>query len=460
MLSIGRKTNFLFISLSFIALLLFALYFYFERLNSDAGYYFFHTINQKSFHLEHGRLVLALSELLPLLGLYLNLPLKILAVLYSINHVLFFGTLAFTCYYKFKHQNAAIFITLIQFAGIRYSAFTPQFELYYGLALLVFAFAFIAYLQEHQKTWNNKRYIILSILLMLIFTSHPMAVYCTFVGLTLFFLNRIHKSTWIISIIIFLLYIAWKKAFVSDYEQNKMKVFSDAINAEHLKHFFNWQFVVNVISFLFQYYLDAVLLFFIGLFLFIKNKQYKNLMIYAFGVKISLFIIWLMFQPDSLSRYIEQVYFPFVFLCGIWVFYFRLQTYKLLLISVIVIVRFGLMFQTGWRNEERTMQMAQFTDMAQREIGTQFFVTEKEMGPYWYAQGNWSYGFETLLYSAMHNKKTVTITKQEDLDYNNNWQLLKPNEFLFRPFDRMPIEELNTRYLKLNKGPYVLLKKN
>ncbi len=450
---VSLKNTAYFCGIAFSFLLIFACLFYFERLNSDAGYYFFYAVNSESFHIEHGRLVLILAEIMVVIGAWLHLPLKILALMYSINHVLFFGLLVWISLKKLKHQNAAILITLLQFIGLRYSVFTPQFELYYGLSLLVFTLAFIYFLKEKSNPWQPIHFGLVTLFFTLVFTSHPMAIYCTFFALLIFFCNKSFRNTWLIAIGLLILYCVWKKWAVSDYEKSKFTGFSFALS-HHLKNFFSIQFLVKCIRFLLTYYWDCFLIFAIGFTIFLSKKKYKKALLYLIAIKVALLIIWLMFPPDTMGRYIEQVYFPFVFLTCLWLFQEVISIRLLGILALLLIYKSWVITDAGIEMKKRSTQMAFFVAKAQAQNGSKFFVAETDMGSSLYAKGNWSYGFETLFYAAMNTQKTVSITKDEDLQYNTNFKKLKPSDFLFRPFEIMPYQQLNKHYFKLDTGAY------
>ncbi|MBK7945407.1 MAG: hypothetical protein IPJ85_08915 [Flavobacteriales bacterium] len=68
-------------------LIVFAWRFADERLYADSGYYLARVINEGGFRIEHGRWVLAFSQLLPLAGAKLGLGMKALILVHSLNNV-------------------------------------------------------------------------------------------------------------------------------------------------------------------------------------------------------------------------------------------------------------------------------------------------------------------------------------------------------------------------------------
>lgn len=443
------------IRIAYIFLFWLALRFYFERLYTDAGYYFFHTVNSRFFHVEHGRFVLILAELLPAIGSWCHLPLKVLALLYSINHVLFSAVLVYIVIKKLNNLNAGLLITLIQFAGIRFSIVTPQFELYYGLSILVLLIAFV---QHHQlQAKGPGSYFVMAVLTMLVFTSHPMAVLCFYCAMALLVSVKKDWRLWLLTFILLAAYVVWKKTGISDYEKGKFDVFSNAFSINGIQQLCQWETFGNGFKLLLHNYWDVLMFYLCGIVVLIKAKRYSHLILYIVAMKGIVTIIWLMFTPGSVDRYIEQVYFPLVFISLLWMPIIKLNYRLIALAGIVVVIRAYGMFGTGLRYSGMTAQIKTFVNAAQQQNGTKFYVTELQMGHEFYEMGNWSYGFQTMYYSAIHCNKTVSITKQEDIEYNKNLTKLKTDDFLFRPFDRMPLKQLNHHYFVLDTGYYQLL---
>ena len=62
----------------FVIMFIMAFQFYKERLYADSSYYIFNTIDSGFFVTPHQRIVLALSEIVPLLFFYLGASLKVI----------------------------------------------------------------------------------------------------------------------------------------------------------------------------------------------------------------------------------------------------------------------------------------------------------------------------------------------------------------------------------------------
>ena len=133
----------LILGIGYVLLLALSILFYRERVfYSDTAYYVFQLVNTENFHFEHGRYGAFVFQLLPLLAIKLHLPLKVIAILYSISLPLF------TCMwsgwiYLHKKENAQAFtilVFLLQILTIRHDWFWPVSELIQGLVLMAIGF--------------------------------------------------------------------------------------------------------------------------------------------------------------------------------------------------------------------------------------------------------------------------------------------------------------------------------
>ena len=191
---------------AFMVLSILAVLWYESRMYADAAYYLFHAINLETFHIEHGRFVLAISQFIPLLSVKLGLPLKLILVLYSVGHVLFYYCLFLIARYRYQSKGAGILLILLQVLALEMGYFSPMFELYYGTAGLVLAGSIL---------WSNRRgagdYILLIILIGFILSSHPMAVLLTCFTFVLHFIEfRNREIQMYFGLVIFLgLFVCW-----------------------------------------------------------------------------------------------------------------------------------------------------------------------------------------------------------------------------------------------------------
>ena len=113
--------------------------FYKERLFADGVYYFFHVVNSGWFHIEHGRIVLGIGQILPVIASQFQIPIQFIAIISSFGHELFYYLLFLFITIKLKNRNLGIAFLLAHLIGQLWLYFTPMYEICYGGALaLVF----------------------------------------------------------------------------------------------------------------------------------------------------------------------------------------------------------------------------------------------------------------------------------------------------------------------------------
>src|ERR1700756_170111 len=88
-----------------------------ERLFLDSSYYFFHVVNEHAFRVEHQRIILALSQSLLLVGVWLHLPLTTLLQIYSITPVLYSALLIYLSLRYFQSETTAWLIMITSVCG-------------------------------------------------------------------------------------------------------------------------------------------------------------------------------------------------------------------------------------------------------------------------------------------------------------------------------------------------------
>lgn len=452
-------------SFVFSTALLFALFFYFERLNSDCGYYFFKCYNRGFFQVEHNRFVLAISQILPVVASWLNLPVKAAAILYSLNHVLFFLAIWWLVFRKYKNETAALMVLLVQFIGLRESVYTPQFELYYGIAFLILWFVMANY--EMGKNRNKfMPNLACSVVLLLAFTSHPFAFILFFFMLAYLIMEYRKKTVYAGIFISFtmLAYLGIKYCCTSEYESGKINQFFYAIDQGILHQFFRSDIYIKGFTLLFKYYLDVLLIFIAGIFWMIRKKEYLLIAHYVISFFVMLSIIWIMFYPNpqGLDRYLEQVYFPLGFVVILPLIRIKITgviPWRICLgVLVVFVFRVTLIATKAGDFMNRTASMEYLIKEARAlNSGSKFYVTEKELGKDLYAAANWGFGFETLILSCTDGGRPITVTKDEDLSYTNNMEKLLPDEYLFSQWERVKTATLKKGKFPLQGGLYKLL---
>jgi hypothetical protein len=455
----SKKEN-IALHIAFICLLLLAFFLSEERLYADSGYYLLRALNHRCFWIEHDRVVLVFSQILPLIGSWLNASLQLLITLYSLGHVLFFYILFLITLYLIKNKYAAIALLLLQLTGITQSYFTPQFELYYGVGLLVVFYAILS--KEKSTKWEIGGLIILE---MLIISSHPMNIILLLFVLVLDIINKDLKFN-SVHVLLGILLVAGtigKVLTFSPYEQEKINYLLNFNRHEHLLQLKNLSYFPGFLLYMLKYYWDIIVLFILSMIYYRKSKNtLKPLLIILFFVGYILLINITYFGLES-GRYMEQVYFPMVPVIIIPLVTDVLKNAKknlrlIIYVTIITIMLVRTLLITGFTHfPERTSMIKGIIAYSRESAGTKFIVDFDQLKQPGSAELSldWSLPVESLLLSAQDGPDhTVSIISQQDIDYKNNIHNLTPEKFIFTKYEINDITYLDHHYFMLHDDPY------
>ncbi|TVR38627.1 MAG: hypothetical protein EA392_09130 [Cryomorphaceae bacterium] len=435
--------------------ILIALVFFRERLYADAAYYFFHAINAQSFHIEHGRLVLAISQLVPLGGLYLGLELKQLAILASLGNALFYVLLALFIRFRYSNSYLALGALLIPVVNQHFLHFSPMMEITYGGALLMLYYVLLTNGES-----GFQRIVLLTICVILILTSHPehfisVAVLTPSIRKT--DKNWLPVAAWIVFIIIVIFVI--KISTFSEYEAGKVSAYTD--HNHHISQLWHPQYIKELLLMLLSEYTFAILTFMFCTAYFLKQKDYfRTLQIFA-GVVALIVLVNSAKEATNYTRYIQSMYSPFVAIVLVFLLaeviprLHQIQKSILILaIAAFTLYEAHRIWGFGEDLSRRTAMHEAIIEKARNVDGQKFFIDKDDWQPEYYWFG-WSTPMELLILSSFAGpNETMSILEREDLEYNQNFERLDDGTFVVRRFEIEKNDFLNSRFFSLPKGPY------
>lgn len=453
----------LWIHMAFVGLLGLAIALFRERLFADSAYYLARLIHHSGFWIEHGRVILAFSQWLPLLALKLHVPLKGILIAYSIGHILFFYLLYLWLRYREGNREAGFLLLSLQTLGILHGFFAPMFELYYGTGLLI---AFWVLWQNSNRR-SPLRIFGLGLLVVLILLSHPMCL-----PLLLFVLvfdaiqHQVrHWSLYVGILCLVALVVYFKTANVSAYQQGKSAAFMQKITSGTFTYVFRPAYLRDLGSFLLHYYVDGLVLFSFGLITMLRNRKYLLAGLTASACLGMLLLVNVSYRGFEHTRYQEQVYFPLMFLIALPVIGYVWRTYSQsrqvylgMGLWILVVVRMGCIAQSSEAFSLRIAEMQQLLTRAEAQSnGSKFYLPAGAWNPT-IMEPNWSLPIETMLLAGIDDSpRTLTIALEEDLDFQENRKSLHPHLFLFRRWEILADTTVHPRYFQLETGDYEIL---
>lgn len=403
----------------FVLMLVMAYLFFKERLYADSSYYIFNTIDSGFFVTPHQRIVLAISEVVPLIFFYLGASLKMILIAWSLGHVLFYYAVFLIAFYKFRNEAAALAVIMLNVIGQTWLYFSPMLEICYGTALLVI---FKILLDENKLTrWRWFWMIILEIFIL---TSHPenFIIFFFVIGYDVL-RNGFRKNPHLVLLLVFIAAVLFKTLTFSEYEGGKISYMTDTSQNHLYENLWKADYLGDLFSMFRENYIDVIIIFLISLVFLISRKKVMQ-GIYFMGTIAGVIILVnaTNFARDY-SRYNESLYYPLV---AISVIAFSFEVYhavknnwKLLLLSGCIVIAAFRISEIVECGEYLSMRVRQIESLITKghEIGSGKCIVnvgnaEKER---WFL--NWSCPIESILLSAMVSPDS-TVSLIPDEEYN------------------------------------------
>jgi hypothetical protein len=285
-----------------------AIYFYQDRLASDTSYYFFKSLNARSFHVEHDRWVLMLAEWPVVLLSRLQAHLKWIAIVFSLWHVLFFYILGFLAYRSDRNSHTWMLLLLLQTIGVMYGFVGPIFEQFYGTALAVWFYAELKKTKQH----NLQQQLFLCLLAAWIMTSHPFNVILLLclMGLDWVEYRSIRKYSMVFLLLPLYVYFKWLTA--SEYESGKVNWILNTEQNKTYQLMFDPVHIKGRLLFLWTYYWDWIGIGIAYVVWTMMQKRFLKLTIHMVFLGGIFLLINFGYNIVEYSGYHEQVYFILV----------------------------------------------------------------------------------------------------------------------------------------------------
>ncbi|MDO9258058.1 MAG: hypothetical protein Q7U54_21285 [Bacteroidales bacterium] len=442
--------------LPWMVLFAMATFFYKARIFAESGLYFSEIINNKTFFVEFQRIVSGISQILPLIGIWIGVEFKYVLLIYSLSPVIFFYFLFLFVYYGLRDRRSGLLMILAQTVGIVHSFFIPVFELYYAVPLLITFYAI------WRLPFRNNVFFILLLLEVLILLSHPLA-FILFPYLLLYNFRKENAKPikfYLPVILVFLGALAFRYFVRCDYQSGNLASQLNFFEARQYLLYLNPAYTKAIGIFLLRNYFEILLGLIIVFIMLVTRKQWFRLLLVT-GTFFSY--VFLVNSSDIIepSGYLEQLMFPFVtivFIPLIYGFSSRRrqgrQNLAVLFISALVVYRLALIYSGSEIFVKRVVQMEQLIETA-RQKGSSKFVISSEIVDHGYSQLTWSYPIETMLLSAIDaNDLTLTIVPDKDFYSDIDKEKIGAGQFIYRKAELKDYTWLNKRYFHFDIGPY------
>ncbi len=359
---------------------------------------------------------------------------------------------AWLWYRKSDERKALIFPLLLICSG--YEMFFLGFSEIHTAAL---ALGILLQLQDGKPRIQS--YIFSAGWLLFMLFSHPAAwLFLPFIFLYYLFTPNLKKISLLVPLIC-LLYIGIKSIWRPENNPYDAALFA---NLTHLK---TWQKIPELYSTHYLYsailswLLPALLVFFIVIFLSIFIYKSRVTAFLFFGYTISACLITLViYQQGEAAVLMEKFFYPLAVIMVLPMFLLIKKYHSIAYISFILIALFYFygVFNKRHFYLQRFSKLETLHANYSSKPGQKFLLNQAHFAPDTFGS-TWALPYESMVYSALHHKKTLNIKaiNLQDLHtdrYKNTDSLYHGADFV-PPF---PIRTLNKKYFQLPRTFYAV----
>lgn len=443
-----------------------SLWFFQERLYSDAGFFISKVVHYESFWMELNRFMRIFSQWLPLVCIKLGLSLKTVLLAYSLGHVLFFYAVYWIGRYRWNNHQIGWLLIGTQTIGMLYGFCAPGFELYYACGFLAL-FAII--LNTNDFSTKNQLYLFLLVITMVI--NYQLIIFMIG-GVLLLHFSAYKFQYWKqYALVLFAVGTCFiiKQSFTAhSYEIAKMEQF--VLNLTERSYGWN-DYVKPLLHFYGLYYKEVWLVALVTFLLYIQQRHYVIGVGYLLFLVLTQYIIALIYPEIRHTRYQEQCYFPLIYVACFplimhlsnhfstkWKYVFSITIFSL------IAYRFVLITIAITPFTHRVNYMHRVIEAAQKMKGNKFIMHQDWWNPT-FGDPSFTLGMESMLLSGLNpDRKTIQIIRDTEWLWqdSSNVHTLQDTSlylFTFRSFyDRTDStyqhESVNSKYFDFPAGKY------
>lgn len=438
----------------FTVLLLGAVFFYKERmLFIDAPHILFRIINLHRLDIQVGRYGAFITQIFPLIGVWLHLPVKAIMLLYSVSFVLYPFTVALLFIYKYKRYDLALLLGLYFTLFVSDTFFWTNNEVHQGITWLLLGFAITGYMKEKGRLFILIAIVFAAFFLLAIIT-HPLVMFAA-VYLWVFYLVSGQQwqfskkeSLWLSILLLAVVFIKYKQSEGNWYDGGMV----EKLKAFPLKNLWNifhspqiMFFAKNCVT---NYWLFVAFTV-TGLMYLLKEKKY----LLFFWTIISLIgcytLLCILYWDVNANRfYMESEYMPLTIIGVAPFIYYALKNAgaKLMVILFIIIftIRMGYIVAAAEKFRTRERLIEHIDNKLQVMNLHKVIIVDSSKTANRVMIQTWAVPVETALFSAMNNDHVQTTCAFSDTGHTNTQLLGK--DTLMSSYGKINFRAINTGY--------------
>lgn len=418
---------------TYAVLAILAIVFYLERTAFlDISYHLFYIIKDGTFAIQNNRFGAFVTQLFPLIGSKIGLPLSALMKLYSVGFVLYYFAIFFIISKVLRSYRYALVMLLFSTLMVTDTFYWIQSEFPQGLAFMILYFALLdsAHLRGLFHKWQV--YPVLAIMIVTLVFFHPLLIFPFLFSSVFLYLEdksfrKILKAS---SLFYVLLYIVKAIFFKTVYESNATSGVDNFIRLfpNYLSLTSNKQFLHEILS---KYYLLILMLFGMLWYYFRQMQReylYKAILILMFFTGY-LLLVNVSFPNGTDSFYLENLYLPLsLFIIIPFVYDIRMSQKNYLILLILVLgIRIVQMGMTHEFYTDRIEWLESYINETKDYDQKKIIVSENHF-PKNTLLMSWATPYEFWLLSTISGGETRSIMITDDVagvewtrGYNNKF---------------------------------------
>lgn len=417
----------------------------------DSAAQLFELIQRGTFVIYDHRYTMAITQLLPLAGIKLGLPLPALVVLYSVSAPLLAYLVFLLLAYRLKDLPLALLL-LLPMLCIRHTFFHAISETF---SLMIYATLLLALLRH--RCGGIVRIVGIALCTVACVFMHPIGMFFVLFLLGYHLLDNWRQPTsafWVGGAALMAAVVV-KLNLPSGHDATYMPSVTDALFC--LAHPARVAVARRWFELLPDLYLYPVALYGVALVWHLRRRQWLRM---GWGLTFSLAFFLMtavVYHADEGSVAVERAWLPLVFFAGVPVvcevapaLCRRRQAAALLLFAAVLLLAYGKIVDSSKYYRQRLMALQSVVDYGRRE-GYRKMVAEADRFESHFKVRSWATAFETLILSSMQGSKgTVTLYLEEQSPFVDIPDYHVQDAYLAVPWNRLwSYSTLNPRYFRL-----------
>ena len=446
----------------FVLLLILSVVFYRYRVfYMDPSAVLYTTINREGFNISEHRYGAFITQMFPVIGSILQLPIKGIIISYSASFYLFYLTVICLLYFRYKASKLALLLTFYFSLIVSDNFFWPNNEVHQGMGWIFLFFGII--LQRKKITVLG--HLIAMVCLFLGMFSHFLVLPILLFLWVIFWLNReeaqiSHRESIFYSIIMAIIFgVKLSLSSSTSYDGEKLKNILHPTLKMVLNSFTNGHSQSISKLFITNYWIVLILLG-VGIFSLVKEKKYL-LSFLTVGACIIYYALVSLTYVDSFTRdwqfYMETEWMPITILATFPFVYNVLDKIKpshtIILLCLILSVRLGYIFNAKELFAKRYKNFELVCNKMREKGETKISMLKTPATDAAFLV-DWGTPTESIVYSAMEGiHPQITFKMKKDSGLVNI-----PNTVFINSFSYIEASKLNPNYFHIDTTrPYKVM---